>query len=223
MSIIQDIRDKYAKVAVVAIALALIGFILTDYFSGRGRAAGGRTSKSVGSVNGKNINGDAFARKVDELEGRMRDQGYPASMITSEALRQVWDEEIKNTLLDEEFDKLRMKIGKKELGDILYGPNAPSDLRQQLSDENGYDPIRAKQKVDQMLKDKNTPQQQKDNFNNYVAQLQQLRLTDKYMALLLNSINYPRWFLEKQNADNSQLGKASMVRESYAAIPDSTV
>jgi hypothetical protein len=34
MSIIQDIRDKYARISVIAIALALIGFILTDYVRG---------------------------------------------------------------------------------------------------------------------------------------------------------------------------------------------
>ena len=37
MSIIQDIREKYAKLTVVLIALALLGFILTDYFSGKSR------------------------------------------------------------------------------------------------------------------------------------------------------------------------------------------
>ena len=86
MSIIQDIRDKYAKVAVVAIALALIGFILTDYFSGRG--GGGRVtgSKSLGSVNGKTVNADDFARKVQQAEANMRSQGYPAEMISSQAL-----------------------------------------------------------------------------------------------------------------------------------------
>ena len=41
MSIIQTIRDKGAKVSVVLIALALVGFILTDYFSGRGGGAVG--------------------------------------------------------------------------------------------------------------------------------------------------------------------------------------
>ena len=40
MSLIQDIRDKYAKISVIAIALALIGFILTDYFSGKNRSRG---------------------------------------------------------------------------------------------------------------------------------------------------------------------------------------
>jgi peptidyl-prolyl cis-trans isomerase D len=223
MSIIQDIRDKYAKVAVVAIALALIGFILTDYFSGRGRGGGGRPSSSIGSVNGKSINADAFNRKVDQMQANMQNQGYPASMATSQALGTVWEQEINSMLMAGEVDKLGMAIGKKELGDILYGPNAPADLRQQLTDENGYDPIRAKQKVDQMLKNKETPQEQKDGFNAYVEQLKQQRLTEKYISLLVNSTNYPRWFLEKQNADNSQIAKVSLVRESYMSIPDSTV
>ena len=224
MSIIQDIRDKYAKVAVVAIALALIGFILTDYFSGRGGGAGAsRGSNSLGSVNGTGINADEFAKKVDQASANMRQQGYPEAMITSQALDQAWNQEINNILLQNEFDKLGMKIGKKELGDILYGPNMPQDLRQQLSDENGYDPVRAKQKIDMMLKDTKTPQEQKDNFNNYVEQLKQQRLSEKYVAMLGNSINFPRWFVEKQNADNSQIGKISLVREVYSSIADSTI
>ena len=92
MSIIQDIRDKYAKVAVVAIALALIGFILTDYFSGRGRAGGGRSSSSIGTINGVSVNGDAFAKKVEQVEGNYRQQGYPAAMVTSQAVDEVWSQ-----------------------------------------------------------------------------------------------------------------------------------
>ena len=37
MSIIQKIRDKYARIAVIAIALALLGFILMDAFVSRNR------------------------------------------------------------------------------------------------------------------------------------------------------------------------------------------
>ncbi|MBC7874548.1 MAG: peptidylprolyl isomerase, partial [Ferruginibacter sp.] len=175
------------------------------------------------SINGTTIKADAFAKKVELAEGNLRQQGLPAAAVTQQAVDQVWNQEVDDILLDDEMDKLGMKIGKKELGDILYGPNAPADLKQQLTDENGYDPIRAKQKIDMMLKDKNTPQEQKDNFNNYVAQLKQTRLTEKYIALLVNSTNYPRWFLEKQNADNSLLGKISMVREAYTSIADSTI
>src|SRR5690349_6609279 len=112
MSIIQDIRDKYAKVAVVAIALALIGFILTDYFSQRSRAGRGGRSNSVGSVNGRSIDAEAFAKKVDQLESNLRDQGYPSSMALSQALSQTWDGEVNAMLIKSEVDKLGMKIGK---------------------------------------------------------------------------------------------------------------
>ena len=61
MSLIQDIRDKYAKISVIAIALALIGFILTDYFSGKGRMGSGGRPTSAGTVNGKSIDIDKFA------------------------------------------------------------------------------------------------------------------------------------------------------------------
>ncbi len=225
MSIIQDIREKYAKVTVVLIALALLGFILTDYFQGQARSGGGGASSNIGSINGTNINATDFTSQVAQLEANMRQQpGYPPAMINSQAVEQVWNSEINRILIANEAKKLGLKIGSKELGDILYGPNMPQDLKKQLSDENGgYDPVRAKQKVDQMFKDKKTPQEQKDNFNNYVEQLKQQRLQEKYVALLTGSINYPRWYLEKQNADNSQIGKISMVRESFASIADSTI
>ena len=224
MSIIQDIREKYAKVTVVLIALALLGFILTDYFQGKARSGGGGASNTIGNVNGTRIDANNFTAQVAQLEANMRQQpGYPPAMINSQAVDQVWNSEINRILIETEAKKLGLKIGSKELGDILYGPNMPQDLKKQLTDENGYDPVRAKQKVDQMFKDKKTPQEQKDNFNNYVEQLKQQRLQEKYVALLTTSINYPRWYLEKQNADNSQIGKISMVRESYASIADSTI
>ena len=64
MSIIQDIRDKYARISVIAIALALIGFILTDYVRGRDRAKGSGRANSVGSVNGHTISIEDFGRTM---------------------------------------------------------------------------------------------------------------------------------------------------------------
>lgn len=224
MSIIQDIREKYAKVTVVLIALALVGFILTDYFSGKGRNLIGGGSKSVGKINGKNIDATEFNRLVDQTEANMRAQGYPASMnLTQQAREQAWNVEVNRLILSSEFDKLGIDVGKKELGDILYGPNAPQDLKSQFTDQQTgqFNAQQAKQSIDQLLK-KGT-KEQKDNINNYINQLADQRMSEKYTSLLANSVNFPRWFMEKQNADNSMLAKISMVKETYASIPDSTV
>ncbi len=224
MSIMQTIREKGAKVTVVLIAIALLGFILTDYFSGRGRGGSGGPSKTIGKVNGKSVNFEDFNKRVELLENNMKQQGYPSSpALTMQAVEQTWNQETGRLLLADEIDKLGMRISKKELGDILYGPNAPTDLKQQFTDEatGQYNPVLAKQNIDQMLK-KGTDEQ-KDNINTYINDLEEQRRQEKFVMLLANSINYPRWFVEKQNADNSQIAKVSFVRETYASIPDSTI
>ena len=67
MSVIQNIRDKYAKVAVIAIALALLGFIMMDAFSGGGNPFEGNAT-TLGSINGKKIDYVDFANKVKAQE-----------------------------------------------------------------------------------------------------------------------------------------------------------
>lgn len=119
MSIIQDIRDKYAKLTVVLIALALVGFILTDYFSGQSRGFAGGASNTIGVVNGKKIIFDEFNPKVTQAEESMKAQGYPASMASQQALEQAWNQEVSRLILLGEFEKLGIEVGKKELGDIL--------------------------------------------------------------------------------------------------------
>ena len=85
MSIIQDIRDKYAKLTVVLIALALVGFILTDYFAGKSRGMVGGPSNTVGVVNGKKILFEDFSKKVTQAEENMKAQGYPPAAASQQA------------------------------------------------------------------------------------------------------------------------------------------
>ena len=227
MSIIQDIRDKYARVSVIAIALALIGFILTDYFSQKNRGSGTGRSNSIGSVNGKRIDAVEFSKTVEQAEAQNKDQGYPEAMAKQRALDQAWDQHVTKELLSSEFDKLGMRIGKRERGDILFGPNAPADIKKAGTDEKTgqYDPAKARQQVDMMMKNKQVPQAQKDQFKEYIAQLELQRKSEKFAALFTNSTNFPRWFVEKQTADNNLLGKISLVKVFYAdsAFVDSTI
>jgi peptidyl-prolyl cis-trans isomerase D len=227
MSIIQTIREKGAKISVILIALALLGFILTDYVAGKNRGGfGGGRSSTIGSVNGKKISLEEFDKKVKQQEDYMKQQGYPqGASTTQQAMESAWNQEVSSQLLSEEFDRLGMTVGKKELGDILYGPNAPEDLKKQFTDEatGQYNPIKAKQQIDQMLK-KGTLEQ-KESFNNYIVSLEQQRMGDKYTSMLANSTNIPRWFQEKQNASNSLMAKASFVRATYtdSMFVDSTI
>ena len=224
MSIIQSIRDKGARITVVIIAIALVGFILTDYFQSRNRNAGGGGSETLGSVNGTKIGYAEFNSKVDQTQETMRQQGYPINEATTQsAIDNTWEQEVSRIVLEDEFAKLGISVGKKELGDILYGPNAPADLKSQFSDPatGQYNAAQAKQQIDQILK--KGPPEQKAAFNNYINQLILQRENEKYNAMLTNSTNVARWFVEKKNADASQLATVSLVKEYYSAVSDSMV
>ncbi|MBK5273068.1 MAG: SurA N-terminal domain-containing protein, partial [Bacteroidia bacterium] len=225
MSFIQNIRDKYSKIAVIAIAMALLGFILIDYISGKTRGSmGGNNSSTVGRVNGKSIDFNEFERLVKQQEDYMQQQyGQSGDAVRSQAVEEAWNQEINRILLKGEVDKLGLDIGKKEINDMLFGANPPEDLKRQFTDpQTGlYNPGEAISRIND-IKKRGTAEQ-KENFNTYIDQLEFLRSVDKYNALLSNSINFPRWYFEKQNSDNSQLAKISMVRQVYAEIRDSAI
>ena len=224
MSVIQKIQDKYAKLMAVIIAVALLTFVVMLAFE-QGNVFQQGPSTTVGVINGKKIDALSFERTIEQSEARLQQQGYPASMARQQAIDMAWGQEKDRIIMSSEFEKLGMLIAKKETGDILYGPNAPQDLKQQFTDpQTGfYNAQLAKQQIDQMMKSKQTPPQQKEQFNLYVSQLELSRMNEKYNSLLTNSSNFPKWLIEKQNADQSQMGKVSVVREFYSSIPDSAV
>jgi peptidyl-prolyl cis-trans isomerase D len=223
MSVIQKIQDKYAKLMAMIIALALIIFVVMLAFENGGSLFRGGNSSVIGKVNGQSIDREDFIRKTDQEEDYMKSQGYPAgAALRQQAMDQAWNREIQRVIMSSETEKLGMQIGKKELGDILYGPNAPQDLKQQFTDASGvFNAQQAKAQVDQMLK-RGTPEQ-KAQFNAYVDNLEAARMNEKYNSLLTNSTNFPKWQIEKQTADNSQMAQISLVREFYTSVPDSSV
>lgn len=222
MSVIQDIRDKYAKVTVVLIALALVGFILTDYFAGQSRGANSLPN-TIGAVNGKKILFDEFNDKVNQEEESLKSQGYPQTgALNQQALDKAWNQEINQILLTQSFNSVGVSVGKKELNDLLYGNNPSQIARQYLSNpQEPYNPANVQQTIAQIRKsgDNNQKTQLNQLLNNMVLE----RQYEKYTALFSTSLNTPKWLVEKQNADNSRIAKISFVKETYSSVPDSTI
>lgn len=226
MSVIQNIRDKYARISVIAIALALLGFLLMDAFVGRSKSLfSGSDANIIGRVNGKKIDPVDFDRRVKQQENYLQSQPYSqgGEANRQQAIDAVWNVEVTRVLMTSEISKLGMQVGKREINEILFGANPPEDLKKQFTDpQTGqYNAALAQQQINEM-KRKGTVEQ-KNNFNNYLIELSYQREIEKYNSLITNTINFPRWFLEKQNADNSQIAKISFVREPYSSIPDSSI
>jgi len=226
MSVIQSIREKYAKWAVIAIALALLGFILTDYFQAKNRMGPGNSS-TLGSVNGKKIDYISFETKLkardDQQQAALQQQQQEYTEAqkhqTAEAL---WNQEVEEIIMTSEFDKVGIDVGKKEFNDYLFGQNPPQDLRQRFSDQQGnYDGAAAQNAINQLRRSPN--QAERDQLDAYLASMEYNRKMEKYNSLLSNSVYYPKWYVEKQNTEAAGLAKISFVRYPYSKISDSAI
>ena len=226
MSVIQSIRERYAKWAVIAIALALLGFILTDYFQAKNRMGPGN-SRILGSVNGKKIDYVNFELKLkaredqEQANAQQQQQEYTEAQKRQTAER-LWNQEVEEIIMTSQFDKVGIDVGNKEFNDYLFGQNPPQDLRQQFSDQQGnYDGAAAQNKINQLKRSPN--QVERDQLDAYLAAMLYNRKMEKYNSLLTNSVYYPKWYVERQNAEAAGLAKVSFVSYPYSKISDSTI
>ena len=226
MSVIQSIREKYAKWAVVAIALALLGFILTDYFQAKEKMGSGN-STTLGTVNGKKIDLASFDAKLKGIdEEAKRSAASQGRQITEEDLQEnnerLWNNEVEQIIMEPEFKKVGIDVGKREFTDWLFGANPPMQMRQLFSDQQGnYDAIGAQTQINNI---KRTGEQaQKDQLDEFLGALEYNKRLEKFNFLLTSSVYYPKWYIEKQNAEAAALAKVSFVRHPYLSIPDSSI
>ncbi|OQP67307.1 hypothetical protein A3860_02850 [Niastella vici] len=223
MSVIQKIRDKAAWIVIGAIALALIAFIVQDAFMGQGGRGGwfSGSSTSLGKVNGTNIDYRDFETRYKMAEENYRAQNYPVNDQLRNNIREtLWNEFVEDVLMGDEYEKLGIRVGEKELGDILYGANPPQMLKQQFTDSTGHFNAGAAYQAVKSLK-KGTPQF--ESFQEFQYSLMKSRQKEKFTSLLGKSMYVPKWLLEKSNAENSQRSSISYVNVPYSSISDSTV
>jgi len=217
MSVIQRIRDKAAWLIFGAIALAMIGFIVTDAFQGGGRGLFSGPSTTYGKVNGKKIDYAKYSERVKMIEDQYGPQQN--DYIRQRTYETVWNQMVDEIVLGKVYDKLGLFVTDKEINDILFGKNPPEQLKQQFTDPSTgqYNAAAANQAIREFKK--RNPQQ----YQNFITSLIQNRQREKYLSMLSNTSYVPKWMVEKLGTDNSLVANISYVQIPYATIPDSTV
>lgn len=221
MSITQKIRDKYARWAVIAIAVSLVGFILMDAFTGKSNVFGG-SSTTVGQINGKKVDYAEFEKKVKAYEEQYSKQGGESETARMQAVEAAWNNEVSVKLMDEQYSELGLAVSDKEVNDYFMGNNPPAELKQGFVDSatGQYDPAKVQQRLNQMKKGTAEERQQLVTF---IDEKRNQRKYEKFQSLLTHSVYFPKWLIEKQTADNSQISRISYVTVPYTSIVDSTV
>ena len=130
MAILENIR-KRTTVLILIIGLALFAFVISGVFTSGDLGGGGKIGSTVAEINGKEISIDAFRQKVDVASRR---QGPTTS--TMQVINQVWDQEVRNTILGEQFEDLGIDIERDQIMD--YVKNVPAYAQSpQFQNESG--------------------------------------------------------------------------------------
>lgn len=215
MSVIQSIRDKGAWIIFAIIALALIAFILQDASFQRGNIFSNTTT--LGKVNGRNIERADFEEKL-----AMQQQMYGAQAQRDQLIGMLWNQEIDNALLQDEYNKLGIQVTSNELTDILFGDNSPfkNEFTDPKTGEFKVDD--AKRALAQIKKSKNAEQLKMIN-DLYIKPAIEQTLRYKYQSLVQQGMYVPKWMVEKTIADNNAIANVSYIYAPYASVSDSSV
>jgi len=112
MAILNSIR-KRGVFLIVIIALALFSFILADVIRNGGFSSN-KSESTVATINGKDIERESFMTQVEATQRTLGPNG-----TTSQAMNRVWDNELRNVLLEEQFEILGLSVEKEQINNAL--------------------------------------------------------------------------------------------------------
>lgn len=111
MAILEKIRNRTVFLIVI-IGLALFSFVISDLIGSRG--FGSSQPTEIGKVNGEEISIDLFRYQVENV---MRNMGTNAT--TLQAVDYVWNQNVRNLIFEEQFEKIGLNVGKEQILSIL--------------------------------------------------------------------------------------------------------
>ncbi|MBD3319595.1 MAG: hypothetical protein GF350_00705 [Chitinivibrionales bacterium] len=108
---------KMREIAPTVILVALVGFVLTIFFSWGMDISGKQKKHVVGTIEGKEISWEQFDKEVNVERERQREMSggelspYQARMIP----RQVWETLVSQAVLNEVFEKMKLGASAEEV------------------------------------------------------------------------------------------------------------
>lgn len=226
MSVIQTIRNKYIGFVIVAIIIALIGFLIMDAMQSNVRSIFSGDQTLLADVNGNRIEYkkfEALRQKYEEnMKARSKD-GNLSDQERSQVQDQVWNDIVNETLMGEEMEKLGIDLTDKELQDIESGPFPDPMIKQNFTDPNTgmFDPSRVSQYITQIGQDKTG--KAREEWRAFEEQLVKTRKMTKYNELISKGIYVPKFVLDNFETNRSSQAAISYVQLPYNLISDSTI
>ena len=128
MATLGKIRNRSGLLLTV-IGVAMLAFILGDFMSSLGSSGGG--SIYVGEVLGEDVMRQAYEVKVEEgIENwkSQNQQGVLNQTTTAQIRSQIWDQYVRDLIMNNEFGKLGIDVSDDEFFELLQGLNVHPEI-----------------------------------------------------------------------------------------------
>ena len=211
MAVLNKIRQR-SVFLIIIIALALFSFVLADVIKSGGFSS--QDSQNViATVNGNDINREEFAREVENFERNMGN-----SMSTTQAVNRIWDQKLRQVILEEEVEKLGIRAGEAQVTELVKTQMAGNP---NFSNEAGmFDENRLREYVANL---KETSPQAYEQWQQFTSNLAGTAKLNAYYNMVAAGVGAT--LLEGEQAYKLQNDNINMkfVQVPYSSIPDSEV
>jgi peptidyl-prolyl cis-trans isomerase D len=129
MAILSKIRQR-SILLILIIALALFSFVLADVIKSGGFSG---NSNQVGSINGTDLDYQEFMQKVSNVEKQQQ------GISTTQAINSVWEQEVRKVVLNEQYDKIGLVLGKDQIMGVIKNHPQYSQTPQFLNAAGKFD------------------------------------------------------------------------------------
>jgi peptidyl-prolyl cis-trans isomerase D len=237
MATLEKIRSK-AGLLVIVVGLALFAFIIGDLLNS-GSTYFKQHQEKIAEINGRTVSIQDYQRRLDELTDVYKMQ-TGTNTLQEELLVQirqsVFDDLVRETVLNGELERLGMTVGPEELFDMVQGENiAPALLQNQMfhNPETGTFDKNFFLNFLKQIDDENiatAPAEYQGQLLQYrnlwlfwEKSIKIQRMEQKYMALLGKALAAN--VLDAKAAFEGTTASADLAyaMQSYATVPDSTI
>jgi len=211
MAVLNKIRQR-SLFLIIVIALALFSFVLADLFK-NSDALSSKSQNVVGTVNGKDITREDFLQKVEIAQK----QAGPSATNT-QVMNRVWEQEVRQAVMETQFNELGMTIEKDQMRDLLK--NALATSPEFLNEAGLFDENKLNEYIINL---KETSIATYQDWINYEKSLASNALQQNYFNLVKAGLTGTLEEGKLQHMLEGNKVDIKFVQIPFSSIPDSTV
>jgi peptidyl-prolyl cis-trans isomerase D len=219
MPALEKIRSR-SGLLIAVVGVALLAFILGDFFSSRNAYRG---QPDIAEVNGEKIYYVEYQQRIDEAVENMKQHLGQTSLddrTYAQIQDQVWDQLVSKLIMNNELEKLGLTVSSEELLDMVKGNNVHPEVQSvpifQDPETGIFDPSRVVLFLQNL--DADNTGRSRQAWMSFEEYLLQQRENDKYFSAINKGI-----YVTDLQAKNASVEKSAKVDLKAVFVPYSSI